>query len=129
MIAAQKELSDLSKQYESEYAKKQERLNDLFSQYQKLEKDPNELDAIKERRLQEITDLQKQLEEYAKTATETLQNRQTELIKPIRDKIETALSVISAQRGLASTQDTGASRLGGNIKYIDITDEIVKMTK
>lgn len=129
VIAAQKELSDLSKQYESEYAKKQERLNDLFTQYQKLEKDPNELDAIKERRLQEITDLQKQLEEYTKTATETLQNRQTELIKPIRDKIETALSVISAQRGLASTQDTGASRLGGNIKYIDITDEVVKMIK
>lgn len=130
IVAAQNELSELSKRYESEYGKLQGGFNNAYNNFQVALKDePNMPEAIKERRIQEIQEWQKKLEDYQKTATDDLQKRQTELTKPLQDKIQTALSVISDQRGLASTQDKDAARLSGNVKYIDITDEVVQMIK
>lgn len=129
-IATQNELSELSKQYESEFAKLQEGFNNAYNNFQtELKREPNMPEAIKERRIQEIQEWQKKVDDYQKSATEDLKKRQAELIKPLQDKIQTALSVISAQRGLASTQDIDAARLNGNVKYVDITDEVVQMIK
>ena len=94
-----------------------------------MKKEPNMPKSIKEMRIQEIQNWQKKVEDYQKTATEDLQKKQTELIKPLKDKIQTALSVISARRALASTQDKDAFQLSGNVKYVDITDEVVQMIK
>ena len=55
-VEAQNKLSEASKTYETEYAKINEELQKLYTELQELDKDPNTLQSIKERRMQDIQD-------------------------------------------------------------------------
>lgn len=129
VVAAQKELADLSSTYEAEYKVLTDNFNKLFNEYQQIQNDSSVPQTIKDRKVQEISEYQKKTEDYAKQATESLQNRQNELMKPLQDKFNAAVSLISSRRGLVSTQESTAARLGGGVNYVDITDEIISMLK
>ena len=55
-VEAQKKLDEASKTYEAEYGKINEELQKLYAELQELDKDPNTLQSIKERRMQDIQD-------------------------------------------------------------------------
>jgi outer membrane protein len=56
---AQDKINDASKTYESEYSKINEELQKKYAEYQELDKDPSTLQSIKERRMQDIQELDK----------------------------------------------------------------------
>lgn len=129
VVAAQKELADLTLKYENEYKVLSDNSDKLFKEYQQIQNNSSTSQTIKARKLQEISEYQKKIEDYAKQATESLQKRQNEVMKPLQDKFNAAVSLISSRRGLVTTQESTAARLGGGINYVDITDEIISMLK
>lgn len=127
VVAAQKELADMSATYEKEYKVLTDNVNNCFNEYQKMHNDDSVPQVVKDRKAQEVAAYQKKAEDYAKKATESLQKRQNEVLKPLQEKFNAAVSLISSRRGLVSTQDSTAARLGGGVNYVDITDEIISM--
>ena len=90
---AQTKINDASKTYESEYAKISEELQKKYTEFQELEKDPATLQSIKERRMQEIQELDKKAQQFAQTAQQDLQRQQAQLMQPIQESNQWVLKV------------------------------------
>jgi len=95
----QTKIGEASKTYESEYAKINEELQKKYAEYQELEKDPGTLQSIKERRLQDIQELDKKAQQFAQTAQQDLQRQQAQLMQPIQEKIMNAIKTVGAENG------------------------------
>ncbi len=67
-VEAQNKIGEASKTFESEYAKINEELQKKYAEFQELEKDPSTLQSIKERRIQDIQELDKKAQQFAQTA-------------------------------------------------------------
>lgn len=96
---AQNTIAEASKTYESEYTKINEELQKKFVEYQELEKDPTTLESIKERRMQDIQELDKKAQQFAATAQQDLQRQQAQLMQPIQEKIMNAINAVGAEQG------------------------------
>ncbi|MDE6439332.1 MAG: OmpH family outer membrane protein, partial [Muribaculaceae bacterium] len=77
--------------------------------YQELEKDPNTLSSIKERRLQDIADRAKKAQQFAQTAHEDLQRQQAQLMQPIQEKVMTAIKAVGTENGFTMIFPEGAA--------------------
>lgn len=106
---AQSKIDAASKTYEAEYAKIQEELQKMYADYQELEKDPNTLSSIKERRLQDIADRDKKAQQFAQTAHEDLQRQQAQLMQPIQEKVMTAIKAVGTENGFTMIFPEGAA--------------------
>ena len=100
---AQTKLAEASKTYESEYAKINEELQKKFAEYQELEKDPQTLQSIKERRMQDIQELDKKAQQFAQTAQQDIQRQQAQLMQPIQEKMMNAIKAVGAWNGYLMT--------------------------
>lgn len=98
-VEAQNKLAEASKTYEAEYAKINEELQKLYTELQELDKDPNTLQSIKERRLQDIQDRDKKAQQFAQTAQQDLQRQQTQLMQPIQEKVMNAIQAVGTENG------------------------------
>lgn len=98
-VEAQNKLSEASKTYETEYAKINEELQKLYTELQELDKDPNTLQSIKERRMQDIQDRDKKAQQFAQTAQQDLQRQQAQLMQPIQEKVMNALKSVGTENG------------------------------
>lgn len=95
----QTQLETASKTYEDEYKKLTEELDKKYGEFQKLSEDKTTPDAIKERRMQEIQELQKKAQQFLQTAQQDLQRQQAQLMQPIEEKIMTAIKAIGQENG------------------------------
>lgn len=93
---AQNKIAAASKQYEDEYARLNEQLQKNFADYQKLEQDAATPQSIKERRLQEMQDLDKKAQQFAQTASQDIQRQQAQLMQPIEEKVMQAIKAVGA---------------------------------
>ena len=84
---AQTQLTDASKKYEDEFQKLREEVDKLFAEYQNLQKDPATPDAIKERRLNELTERDQK----------DLARLQEQLMAPIQQKINDAVKAVGQE--------------------------------
>ena len=91
-VEAQNKLSEASKTYETEYAKINEELQKLYTELQELDKDPNTLQSIKERRMQDIQDRDKKAQQFA-------QRQQAQLMQPIQEKVMNAIKSVGTENG------------------------------
>ena len=98
-VDAQNKLSEASKTYETEYAKINEELQKLYTELQELDKDPNTLQSIKERRMQDIQDRDKKAQQFAQTAQQDLQRQQAQLMQPIQEKVMNAIKSVGTENG------------------------------
>jgi outer membrane protein len=98
-VEAQNKLSEASKTYETEYAKINEELQKLYTELQELDKDPNTLQSIKERRMQDIQDRDKKAQQFAQTAQQDLQRQQAQLMQPIQEKVMNAIKSVGTENG------------------------------
>ena len=98
-VEAQNKLSEASKTYETEYAKINEELQKLYTELQELDKDPNTLQSIKERRMQDIQDRDKKAQQFAQTAQQDLQRQQAQLMQPIQEKVMNATKSVGTENG------------------------------
>lgn len=115
VVAAQKEFVDLSSTYKAEYKVLTDNFNKLFNEYQQIQNDSSILLTIKDKKIQEISEYQIKTEDYAQQATESSQKRQNEVMNPLQNKFNVAVGIISSRRGLGSTQESTAARLGGRV--------------
>lgn len=98
-IEAQNKIAEASKTYETEYGKINEELNKKYAEFQELEKDATTLQSIKERRMQDIQELDKKAQQFAQTAQQDLQRQQAQLMQPIQEKVMNAIKAVGAENG------------------------------
>ena len=94
---AQTQLTDASKKYEDEFQKLREEVDKLFAEYQNLQKDPATPDAIKERRLNELTERDQKVQQFRNTASQDLARLQEQLMAPIQQKVMTAIQTVGQE--------------------------------
>ena len=126
--AAEKELDELSEQYEAE-------ISELFNEIEKMHKDfqaekyllSDQMKAEREQQLAEKTqEAQKLQNDYFGQEGLLFQKRE-ELIKPIQDEIYNAVKEIANESGYAVIFDSssGPTMLYTNPRY-DISDEVLQ---
>lgn len=97
MIDAQNQLKKLSETYDKEY-------KTLVDEYQaKIKKYDTEsagvTDAVNQTRTTEVQDMIKRINEYKETAQGDLQKKETELMKPLQEKIKTSIQKVGKAKG------------------------------
>ena len=88
-VEAQNKLSEASKTYETEYAKINEELQKLYTELQELDKDPNTLQSIKERRMQGSSRIRdkKSPSSLPRQPSRIFKRQQAQLMQPIQEKV------------------------------------------
>lgn len=126
---AQKQIDNLTKQWQKEIEEKHVSLDALYKQYQ-IDKVLLSND-MKQKREQDILDKEKELKELQKKRFGPEGDRykkEQELIKPIQDEIYNAIKEIAATQNYGFIFDSSSSSLSilySDIKY-DISDEVLK---
>lgn len=100
---AETKLAETSKKFEAEYANFQQEGKRLVDEYQTLLKS-DEPEAIKERKAQQIEDLQNRMQQFEQTTQQTLTRTQQELMAPIIQKIRTAIEAVGKEGGYSLIQ-------------------------
>lgn len=91
MASARSQVEAASKKYEDEFKNLSDAFQKSFTEYQKLEADASTPQGIKDRRVQELQEMQAKIEEFRRTATEDLQKQQEQLMAPIQQKVIEAI--------------------------------------
>ncbi|MCI8998861.1 MAG: OmpH family outer membrane protein [Muribaculaceae bacterium] len=86
-----------NKKYEDEFAKLQEEFSKKFEEFQSLEETTPQ--TIKERRMQEMQELENKINQFRQTATQDLQRQQQQLMAPIQEKVLKAIQTAGAEGG------------------------------
>ena len=98
---AQNKLAEVSKRYEDEYAKLGEEMKRLYDEVQKGE---TELPAIRERKLNDLQAFQAKVQQFEQTAQQDLANQQQQLMMPIYQKVQQAVTAYSQENGFNFVQ-------------------------
>lgn len=95
--AMETQINEASKKYEDELSKLTEELNKKFTEYQALEKDATTPESIKERRMQEIQELDQKVQQFHNTAMQDLQRQRQQLMAPIQQKFLDACKAVGQE--------------------------------
>jgi outer membrane protein len=119
--SAQNQLAEASKKYEEEYKKIAEEVDKKFQEYQSL--DASTPESIKERRLQEVQELNAKADKFRQTASEDLQKQQQQLMAPIEQKIFDAIKAVGQEGNYTFIfQDGMAAYQGSDV--VDVTTAV-----
>lgn len=103
---AQTELQNLAKQYEDELKRMQEELQTKAEDYQKNQ--ATLPDAVKQRREQELQELNTRLEQYYQTSQQQLQQAQAQKMQTIQQKIVAVIKELGVAGGYVYVMDTSS---------------------
>ena len=107
---AQKEMKSMEDEYLRKYS-------DLQSQNETL------TENIKKLRLQELEDIQARMQNFAASAQENMEKRQEELLMPIREKIQKAVTSVGEENGYTYILNPQVVLYKGN-SAIDATEKV-----
>ena len=125
---AQTTLETLSKQLKEEYEFMLTEFNKKYATYQAMAIDVNVPTTIKDRRVQEIQDGDRQLNQFLETSKVTLEERRQALESPIRDKIQAAIKQLGDSEGYTYIIDTSTTPVVySGASAVDLTKQIKKM--
>ncbi|HRF68259.1 MAG TPA: OmpH family outer membrane protein [Muribaculum sp.] len=96
--AAQEKITESSKKYEDEFKKLQEEMEKKFGEYQALAADTPE--SIKERRMQEIQELDQKMQQFRATVSQDLSRQQETLMAPIQEKVRQAINTVGKENSM-----------------------------
>lgn len=88
------------------YGEMQKDLQTKMAEFQQLGDSISEIK--KNAKVAEIQDMQQRIQNYQQTAQTQLQQKNTELMKPIFDKAEKAIEEVAKEKGLIYVFDTGS---------------------
>ena len=91
---AEKQLEDLSKQYENEFMKMQEEFTNKYKDF--VNSQDSMPENIKQRRMQEI---QQRIQNFREVATGDLEEQQAKLLAPLQEKISNAVKAVGQENG------------------------------
>ena len=112
--AAQTKLQNLQKTYEEELNRMQDELKTKLDDYQKNE--ATLLEPVKQRRQQELNDLNQRMEQYYQTSQQDLQKAQADEMQLISTKVMNAIKEVGVDGGYVDIMDATAG-----IPYISET--------
>ena len=88
----QAQIAAASQRYEAEFQNLKAELDKKYGEFQKL--DASEPRVFFERRLQEIRELDQKINQFRKTATDDLKQKEVELMTPIRNEVMAAIKSV-----------------------------------
>lgn len=90
-------LQAASKKYQDEYKNLTDKFNKEMADFQNLAADTPE--SIKQRRVQELQELEQKMAQFSQTAEMDLGQQQQRLIVPIRERIQSAIQSVGTEGG------------------------------
>lgn len=115
---AEKSLQEVGQKYDTEFKALQDEFNKKFGEYQALAQDTPA--SIKERREQELQELQTKIQNFQQVAGQDLQRQQQILMAPIQEKIQTAIQSVGAENGFTFIFDSSTFLYHG-ADAVDVT--------
>lgn len=106
-VQVQNKLDTLASQYENQIATMQEEINKKYTEFQQTQADQPE--AIKQVRIQELTELQQRYELFVQTAQQDIQRKQQELLAPVYERIQKAIKAVGDANGYTYVLDVTAA--------------------
>lgn len=97
LAAAQTQISEASKKYEDEFAKLNEEMNKKVTEFQTLSQDSTTPESIKQRRMEEMQELDNKIQQFRNTAMQDLQRQQEQLMAPIQQKVLEAVKAVGQE--------------------------------
>ncbi|MBD5194561.1 MAG: OmpH family outer membrane protein [Bacteroides sp.] len=120
---AQKKVQEASKKYEDEYARLGEEMKRMYDELNNMK--PDELPAIKERKMREFQDYQAKVQTFEQNAQQDLQRMQSELLNPIFLKIKDAVESVGKEGGFSMIQDYNPQQtLFYAAPVVDVTPQV-----
>lgn len=116
--AMQSQLEASSKTYESEFQKLREEFNKKYTEFQQLT--DTTLESIKERRLQELQELDQKIQQFQATASQDLQRQQEQLMAPIQTKLQDAIKAVGDEGSFTFIFENLAAAYTGK-DVVDVT--------
>lgn len=117
--ALQAEVTDL----ENTLKTMQSELETRYNEY--MEKQNQMSDLIKQTKQRELQDMGARIEEFQKNAQKQLQDRESELLKPIIDRAKKAIEDVAKENGYTYVFDAGV----GALLYSQDSDDIMPLVK
>ncbi len=97
MLEAQKQLEKLSQTYQAEYKTMGEEYQAKVKKYEA--EATTVTDKINQERQKEVQDMEKSIQDFGQTAQKELQTKETDLMKPIEEKVKTAIQKVGKAKG------------------------------
>lgn len=123
ILDAQKQLQTLSTTYDADYKK-------MVDEYQaKLKKYEAEsatvTEAVNQERQKEVQDMQKRIVDFRDNAQKELQNKESEIMKPIMEKVKASIQKVGKAKGFQYILDSSTLLLadGTNIT-VDVKKDL-----
>lgn len=121
--AAQKQIEEVNKKYEDEYAKLGEEMKRMYDEIQNMKED--ELPAIRDRKTREFTDYQQKIQQFEQTAMQDLQKLQQDLMAPIMQKIRGAVEAVGKEGSYSLIQEKNPQlTIYFDSPVVDITNDV-----
>ncbi|MBQ7686512.1 MAG: OmpH family outer membrane protein [Bacteroidaceae bacterium] len=120
---AQTELQTLAKQYDDEFKRMQDEFRTKYEDYQKNGESLPE--TMKQRRVQELQDLDKRLTEYQQTAEQDLAQQERTKLNEISEKVGNAIKEVGTAGGYIYVMDvTSGIPFINETLSTDVTDQV-----
>ncbi len=97
MLDAQKQLEKLSATYDAEYKTMAEEYQNKIKKYE--QEASTVTDAVNQTRQTEVQDLIKRITDYRDNAQKELQKKESDLVKPLMDKIKASIQKVGKAKG------------------------------
>ncbi|MDE6086478.1 MAG: OmpH family outer membrane protein [Muribaculaceae bacterium] len=119
--AANTQLQEAQNKFQSEYKTLEEEMNKKVAEFQQLQNDPNTPQSIKERRIQDMQDMDERAKQFMATAQQDLQRQQAQLMQPIQEKLINAIKQVGAENGFTMIFPVGQA-IYESADVVDVTD-------
>jgi outer membrane protein len=104
ILDAQKQLQKLGETYSAEYQTMVQEYQTKIKKYDAEAKDQS--DAINQSRQSEVQDMAKRISEYQENAQKELQKKESDLMKPILDKVKESIAKVGKAKGFQYVLNT-----------------------
>ena len=99
MLEAQKQLEKLSGTYDAEYKGMVEEYQNKLKKYEQEAEAKTVTDAVNEERSKEVQGMQKRIVDYRDNAQKELQQKESEIVKPIMEKVKASIAKVGKAKG------------------------------
>ena len=99
MLEAQKQLEKLSGTYDTEYKGMVEEYQNKLKKYEQEAEAKTVTDAVNEERSKEVQGMQKRIVDYRDNAQKELQQKESEIVKPIMEKVKASIAKVGKAKG------------------------------
>jgi outer membrane protein len=121
MIEAQKQLENLSKQYDAEF---KTMADEYYAKLKKYDEESSTVTAkVNEDRAKEVQDMEKRIRDYRETAQKELQKKESDLAKPLMDKIKASIAKVGKTKGFNYVIDVNSAIFADGT---DLTSDVKK---